>query len=258
MHAKFKTQRASANHGETGSALVYILIAIALLAALTVSFMEPSSQQTSSQNTFKTAISLQGDVNTIRSAIQECVLSFPKGDRCINGGSASFCTTASITDAGARTNYPLQPDSAHFINATPGQSGDRLASNIRCPGNNGGENADHDNHAKIFGGGSGKFLAPPSDLFEPWQYYNATDGVYFWTETDKTDAFILSALEKLDDKFSECEADVIDASGGAIDLDSAGTADTQCPSGSICFRVRMITNGSAEWNGDSDGDEGAC
>ena len=117
--------------------------------------------------------------------------------------------------------------------------------------------ADPNDHDKIFGGASGKFLSPPPDLFDPWQYYNGTDGVYFWTETDKTDAFILSALEKLDDNFSECEADVIDASGGAEDLDS-GTPDTQCPSGSICFRVRMITRGTAVFNGDGDGDEGAC
>lgn len=244
---------------QSGSALVYILIAIALLAALTVSFMEPSSQQTSSQNTFKTAVAMQGHVDTIRSAIQECVLSYPRGDVCINNGTPTYCTTSSITDPGARRNYPLNPNSAHFTNATPGPSGDRLVTNLRCPGDNGGNNADHDDHDAIFGGSTGKFLPPPPDLFDPWQYYNGTDGVYFWTETDKTDAFILSALEKLDDNFSECEADVIDASGGAVALDSAATPLTQCPSGHVCFRVRLITNEpDAEYNGDSDGDEAGC
>jgi len=259
MNNRNQTQCAPQRNREKGSALVYILIAIALLAALTVSFMEPSSQQTSSQNTFKTAVSLQGQVDTIRSAIQECVLSYPKGDRCINNGSPGYCTTGSVTDTDARKNYPINPDSDHYLNATPGKSGDRLVSNIRCPGDNGGNNADHDNHELIFGGSSGKFMPPPPDLFDPWQYYNGTDGIYFWTETDKTDAFILSALEKLDDNFGECEADVIDASAAAVDLDSASTAETQCPSGHVCFRVRMIINEpAAEYNGDGDADEAGC
>lgn len=244
---------------ERGSALVYILIAIALLAALTTTFMEPSSQQTSSQNTFRTISDLKSNISIIQAAIQECVLVYPEGDSCINNGPDAHCTTASTTDLGARKNYPLNPNSDHFANATPAQSGDRLVRNIRCPGDNGGDNADHDNHELIFGGTSGKFLPPAPPLFEDWQYYNGTDGIYFWTETDKTDAFIDTALQKLDDQFSECEADIIDATSGAIDLDSAGTADTQCTSGSTCFRVWMkINDATAEYNGDTDGEEAAA
>jgi hypothetical protein len=249
MKAAIQTKRASHRKGEKGSALVYILIAIALLAALTVSFMEPSSQQTSSQNTFKTAVALQGQVDIIRSSIQECVLSYPSGD-----GSIDIAPTG--TDPGATKRYPIKPNSTHFTGADVGPSAGRLVSDIRCPGDQNG--ADPNDHDMIFGGASGKFLGPPPDLFDPWQYYNGDDGIYFWTETDKSDAFILSALEKLDDNYSECEADVIDATAAAVDLDSAATAETQCPSGHVCFRVRMITKGTAEWNGDGDGDEGAC
>jgi len=249
MKNRFLTKRAISRNCEKGSALVYILIAIALLAALTVSFMEPSSQQTSSQNTFKTAVALQGQVDIIRSSIQECVLSYPRGDSTIDISSSG-------TDEGATRRYPIKPNSTHFTGADVGPSTGRLVSDIRCPGDQNG--ADPDDHDMIFGGASGKFLQPPPDLFDPWQYYNGTDGVYFWTETDKTDAFILSALEKLDDNFSECETDVIDASSAAVDLDSATTAETQCPSGHVCFRVRMVTRGTAEWNGDSDADETGC
>lgn len=244
---------------ERGSALVYILIAIALLAALTITFMEPSSQQTSSQNTFKTVASIEGQIQTIRSAIQECVLSYPKGDKCINAAAAGYCTIGGVTDAGARKNYPLDPDSTNYTNATPGRSGDHKVKNIRCPGNNGGENANHDNHALIFGGADGKTLPPAPDLFDDWQYYNGTDGVFFWTKTDKTDAYLLAGLKKLDEKYSECEADIIDTShpaAGDKDLDAAGTR--VCPNGSICFRYWMIRNGSAVFNGDADGDEGGC
>ena len=233
---------------ESGSALVYILIAIALLAALTFSFMEPSSQQTSSQNTFKTVAALQGQIDQIRSSIQECFLSYPRGDNTID-------TTASGDDEGARTNYPIRPDSGHFggspasvIASTAG----RLVRDMRCPGQTNGPNPN--DHALMFGGNSGKFMGPAPDLFEDWQYYNGIDGVFFWTYTDKTDAFITSALTKLDDNLSECEADLIDASSAAQDLDAAG--DLECSSGTVCFRIRMITNtASAEWNGDADNDE---
>jgi hypothetical protein len=233
---------------EKGSALIYILIAIALLAVLTLTFMEPSSQQTSSQNTFKAITELQGQVDTIRAAVQECVLSYPKGDNTIvtTGGGA--------TDPGARKNWPINPNSDHYATATPGQSGDRLVRNLRCPGNNPG-GADVDDHEPIFAGSSGKFLPPAPDLFEDWEYYNGNDGVFFWTSTSKTDAFLSTALDKLDDNFSECEADVIDAVGGAEELDSDG--DVECPAGSVCFRVRMINNASSVFNGDS-GDEAGC
>ena len=241
---------------ESGSALVYILIAIALLAALTFTFMEPSSQQTSSQNTFKTVSGLKSQADMIRSAIQECALSYPRGDRCIRNTSASYayCTTDGEEDSTAYDNYPIDPASDFYANATPSQAAKSLARNMRCPGNNGGDNIDHDNHALIFGGRSGKFLPPAPDLFEEWQIYNGEDGVFFWTSTDKTDAFIVTALTKLDDEFSSCEADVVDASSSDQDLDSNGV--TTCASGSICFRIRMITNtATAVWNGDAESDE---
>lgn len=244
--SKKTTKRAS----ETGSALVYILIAIALLAALTVSFMEPSSQQTSSQNSFKTVAGLQGQIDIIRSSMQECVLLYPNGDATID-------TSGAGSDPDANVKFPINPDSTHYTSATPGRSGDRLVRNMRCPGNPTTGNA-YD-HALIFGGSGGKFMAPPPDLFDDWQLYNGKDGVFYWTETDKTDAFVSSALEKLDEKFSECEADVIDTSdlpAGAKDLDSDGTLT--CPANNLCFRIWVLQNGSAVFNGDAAGDEGGC
>ncbi len=235
------------NDGERGSALVYILIAIALLSALTVTFMKPSSQQTSSQGSFRTISSIDSQISTIISAIQECALSYKKGDKTIDISSSG-------TDPYARRNFPIKPNSNHFSSATIGPTIDRLVRDIRCPGNPG----DDVNHEKIFGGSSGKFLPAAPDLFDDWRYYNGRDGVFFWIRTNKSDAFIKTALQKLDDKFGECEADVIDASSGAVDLDSASPAEVQCESGYTCFRVRMIINNSAEYNGDSDGDETSC
>lgn len=212
---------------ETGSALVYILIAIALLAALTFSFMEPASQQTSAQNTFKTVAAAQGQVDTIRSAVQECILLYPQGD-------------STITEAGYNKPFPLTPDSTHLPVAGGYRAADKKAANIRCPGDNDGS---ANQHKKIFSGASGKFMPPPPDLFEDWQYYNGADGVFYWIETAKSDAYLKAALEKMDDKFGECEADLIDATGGAVDLDNAPTIS--CPLGRLCFRIWLLANASA-------------
>ncbi len=237
--------RARRDANEGGSALVYILIAIALLAALTIAFMEPSSQQTSSQNSFKTLTEVQSQANIIRAAVQECVLVYPRGD-------------SAIPDAGVRKNYPIDPDSTYYTTATPGRSGDQLVRNIRCPGNNpGGGNVD--DHELIFVGGEGKFLPPPPDLFEDWQYYNGADGVFFWTSTDKTDAYLVAALAKMDENYAECEADIIDTSvapAGAKKLESGNTLE--CAAGSVCFRVWMVKNGTAVFPGDADSDESGC
>ncbi len=236
------------NNQERGSALVYILIAIALLAALTITFMQPSSQQTSSQSSFRSISKIKSQVSIIRSAIQECVLSYKKGDISIDISGAG-------TDPNARRNFPIKPNSTHFDTATIGATADRLVKDIRCPGNPG--NSD-ENHEKIFGGTSGKFLSAAPDLFDDWRYYNGQDGIFFWTRTNKTDAFIKTALQKLDDQFGECEADIIDAVSSAVDLDSDSPAEVQCESGYTCFRIRMTINSTAEYNGDTDGEEASC
>lgn len=210
--------------------------------------MGSSSQQTSSQSSFRAVSDIKSQVDTIRSAVQECVLSYQKGDKGVD-------ISGSGTDPDARRNFPLKPSSDHFSSATIGPTSGRLVKDFRCPGNPGNEDI---NHAMIFKGTSGKFLPPPPDLFEDWQYYNGIDGVYFWTGTNKSDAFIGTALQKLDDQYGECEADVIDASSGAVNLDSDSPAETQCASGYRCLRVRLTITDSAVYNGDSDGDEAAA
>lgn len=218
---------------EAGSALVYILIAIALLAALTVSFMRPSSQQTSSQSGFRTLTEVKNQIDQIRSGIQECVLRYPNGDQCINGNPDDATCTAGATDPGALEEYPLNPNSTYLLNPAT----DAEVRHIRCPGSNTGTRNDH---KPIFAGSSGKFLPPKPDLFEEWQYFNGTDGVFFWTYTTKSDSFLKTSLDKLDESFGDDEAEVIDNSAATApsNLESTGTA--QCPDKSVCFRIWMI------------------
>jgi hypothetical protein len=214
---------------EKGSALVYILIAIALLAALTISFMQPASQQTQSQNSFKLTADLASQVEFIRTNVQECVVVYQKGDKNIDN-------TLSGTDPGASKGFPLKPTSTRLLTPVTPANSPNLVKDLRCPGNPG----DDPNHAPIFSGSSGKFMPQPPALFGDWQWYNGLDGVFYWIASDKTDAYILSALQKLDGQYGPCETDIINASTSSKDLDNAGTIS--CPSGSTCFRLWMISH----------------
>lgn len=226
-----QSRRARDRDCESGSALVYILIAIALLAALTMAFMNPSSNQTTSQNTFKTISEVQSQAEFIRSSIQECVLIYPRGD----AGVIIYSSERSH-------NYPLMPDDVYLNScvADPAESDpptsqpDRVQF-IRCPGNPG----DNVCHSDIFGGTTAKFLPPPPALFGPWRYYNGADGVFIWTSTANTDAFIDTVLEKLDDGFSECEADIMSPNAGDFPMTSDMGAAVECLDENRCFRVWM-------------------
>lgn len=228
---------------QKGSALVYILIAIALLAALTATFMDSSSQQTSSQNTFNTVTDLNSQINFIRSAVQECVLTYPGGDSTPGFAAANA----------ANVPYPINPSSTYLSSpATP--VGNDLVQFLRCPGNPG----DSNNHATIFGGSSGKFMPPPPKLFNPWTYYSGADGVFFFNSTSMSDAYLSTALLKLDDQFSECEADVVDNTSGGVPLSIASGSAVTCPANSLCFRVWLIAQSSADYAGDDGLDEAGC
>ncbi len=225
---------------ESGSALVYILIAIALLGALTVTFMEPSSQQTQTQNSFKVVSDLKSQIDFIRSGIQECVLAYHKGD-------------SNIPSAQQKNRpYPILPSAAYFD--SNGVDPDSISTDevryIRCPGNYASIPADHQ---LIFTGTAGKYMPEPPAMFEDWQYYTGDDGVFIWIYTTASDPFLETALDKLDEEFAECEADAIDATGGsAVDMDSESTAIAECPTGARCFRVRMTTKGTPVYQSGSD------
>lgn len=218
-----------------GSALIYVLIAVALLAALTVSMMEPSGQQAQSQNATNLGADVESQIGFITAAISECVIGHPDQD--------SGLTSTEQKNA----PYPINPRDPYFTaqSADPGSDSDDNVEHIRCPGSPGGTGPNNQDHARIFGGASGKFLAPPPSLFDPWNYYNGADGVAIMLVTNKTDAAIKTGLDRLDDKFSECEAEVIDrreygAKTISSDTTPGDTADRTCPAGSLCFRYWII------------------
>ncbi len=211
---------------QNGSALIYILIAIALLAALTATFMDSSSQQTRSQNAARLVSDVSAQIRIIKAAIDECVLIYPNGDSGAITASAQF-----------NHPYPIMPNHTYFTASSDGVAANDNLEYIRCPGNPG----DDVNHTRIFGANSGKFLPPPPNMFNPWRYYAGEDGVFYWIESTKSDAFIDDALSKLDSLYSDCEAEYFDASSSAITITSdtliPGGANLTCPAGSRCFRI---------------------
>lgn len=228
------------NSAQKGSALIYILIAVALLAALTVSLMEPSGQQAQSQNATNVSTDLEGQVGFISSAISECVLTHPDQD--------SELTSTQQQNA----PYPINPSDPYFDaqSATPATDPDDTVQYIRCPGNPGGDGPNNQDHARIFGGASGKFLPPHPPMFGDWEYYNGADGVAITISSDKTDSYIASALAKLDGKYSNCEAEVIDRRAAATlsitnDTTPGAAGARECAGGSICFRYWMILKPTA-------------
>ena len=194
-----------------GSALIYILVAIVLIAALTTTFMSSSTQQTRSQNSFKVAAEISGQLQMIRSAVQACILTYPEGD-------------------GSYGNYPLEPDNAYLQNP----AANKEAANIRCPGNNPGTPNQND-HAAMFGGSTGRFLPAAPPLFNPWIYRNGNNmnisgqtvsGIMFQISSSASDAYVAEALEKVDGQMAECESDYI-----------VGDGSNGCPNNNKCLRV---------------------
>lgn len=200
-----------------GGALIYIMIAIALLAALTIAFIQPGGQGARTQNAFQLATELHSQARVIRSALQDCILRFPQGD-------------AAITQTGYHHPYPLRPDAAEFTTPAPNAG----VQYLKCPGT--GSGTDVDDEENIFGGTMSGFLPPAPSIMNDagWVYNNGTgtlngetyDGVYFRIYTDNSDPYIDEAFLSLDEMFSACEADFI-----------VGDGTNGVPTGSKSFRV---------------------
>lgn len=230
---------------QNGSALVYILIAIALMAALTASLMDSSSEQAQSQNAAALSSAVSSQSRFVRGVIDHCILLYPDGDNNLLTGSGN-------AQAGEQMNqpYPIRPNHPYFATRTDGRPASDLLELLLCPGNPG----DSIEHVEMFGGSSGKFLPPAPKLMEPWRYYAGADGVFYWLESTKSDSYVEDAFTKTDSFHANCESDYIDATAGPVELTSddvylTGTDGTEgkleCTDGSRCFRVWIKRNGTS-------------
>lgn len=205
---------------QKGGALIYILIAIALLAALTATFVQPGGQSSSTQNTFKLASELNSQSRVIRSGVQDCILRYTVGDNA-------------ITETGYIDPYPLNPDSADVVYGAFDVTNKKV-SELRCPGAS---------YANIFGGSGlfGGFLPPAPNLMDDWTYFNGDanggsqifgmdfDGVFYQTQSNKSDPYIAESMLKIDGLLSACEVDY-----------TVGDGTNGCANGYQCLRFWII------------------
>ena len=217
-------------HSQSGSALIYAILAIALLGILTLSLSKGGNEQGSQKKQTQLISELSGQIDFITSAIQECVINYPTQD-------------AALTSADQKNPpYPLFPNQAYFSTSTPGPAAAHLVEFIRCPGNPGGAGPNSKNHARIFTSSAGKFMPQPAPLFGPWWYYNYVDGVFFYVCTNKTDPYLTTALKKLESKYSACEVDYLDGRSGAFNMSTDGF---QVLNSEQCFRYWIVRKPTA-------------
>lgn len=207
------TSRKSASP-QRGGALLYILMAIGLLAALTATFVNSDGQGARTQNAFKLATELNSQARVIRSGVQDCILRYPHGDDA-------------IAEANYNDPYPLNPDSED-AQYTAHKVANRNVDEIRCPGAG---------YGRVFGEVLSGFLPPAPDLMEAWTYFNGEetvhgetlDGVFFQIRSNKSDPFIGEAMQKMDGLFSACELDY-----------TIGDNTNGCADGYKCLRIWVI------------------
>lgn len=199
---------------EKGNALLYVFLAIGLLAALTYAYVKDSHENYASQSSVSIAESLYSQINMIKSAVMECVAEYPGG-----GGDMSSDGTIDATD-NPNNPYPLNPSNAYNLKASPGgctttsnatgcipqeSPANDYVSDLYCIGAPAGA-------AAMFNGSSnqGRYLPPPPNGFTQWVYKNdatfgGAGGVYIQI-TGPGDAASSIALTRLLGQFTSKQA----------------------------------------------------
>lgn len=205
-------------HESSGSVMLYILLAIVLLAALTFFFTRDSRDNIGTQVANRNAQELYVQSNLIRSAITECTLTHPEGAGDI-AGSGTPTSADGVIDANDNPNnpYPLNPyraattyDATKFTPATfspaLASAADNTVRNLSClippvpP-------AAAATQQPIFqgAGAQGRFLPQPPNGWPEWKYMNDATGVSI-SITPPGDATSQAAASLLAAKFDVAHA----------------------------------------------------
>lgn len=190
---------------ERGNALLYVLLAVGLLGALTYFYAEDSRENYSSQAAISISENLYAQANMIKSAVVQCTLEYPAG-AVLNGNIVNNPATDN-----PNTPYPIAPSSA--LNASRQLGNPPVSDPIAAAANDQVRNLTcigaPSSLAFMFTGANnqGRYLPPiPSD-FTDWVYGNdltsgpsGKGGVYIQT-TGNGDAASVSALQRLIAKY---------------------------------------------------------
>ncbi len=157
---------------ESGNVLIYIFVAVALLAGLTMALTSGGGDQAISTSAFRITDNLRSQAQGIRSAVLECVLRYP---------SAGYPTVSS----------PGTPENAGSIQCVP----------------NDGVTPAFD----LFGGTLGHFIPQPVRPFNEWLYDNSGTGtVYIRIETPVSfadDPAVISGIRNMVTQYTANEVE---------------------------------------------------
>lgn len=184
-------------NAEAGSVLFYIFIAIGLLGALTLSFIDSSREGATAQSAEQMAITLYSQANAIRSDIVACMNKYPNSVDLDSDGDID-------SNDNPNPPYPLAPSN---VNNPNGAAADDYVSDLQCPGAPSGQ-------AGIYASGGTSGQTAPSDIsgFTKWRYKNLGTGqIFLKISSINNNTNEVIAMQKAYDRFSNCEADLDDA-----------------------------------------------
>lgn len=174
---------------ESGSIIVYILIAIFLTGVLIFTATSGAKKSAQTQQLEEAGIAFDADIKTIENGITDCVLNHPDPD--INGDGAVDATD------GDNPPFPVYGDLF-----SGGTTGDAIT-DIRCPGANG--------QPVIFNDldiGRSFHALRDTTLYTTTYVNDATEGVYVFIVRSSANALWDETISRLNDKFSTCKAAV--------------------------------------------------
>ncbi len=171
---------------ERGNILFLLLLAVGLFGALSYSISSGTNNSAgiSAQKTFQTEKELMASIAQIQSAVQQCTLLYPGG---LSGQP--------------NVPYPLAPDDT-VLPADGDTDPDNAVSipleDMICPGNLG----------DVFDSSDGNFLPSPISGMGDWEYTNNddNDGVYLQITATNSQPHVTSALNRVIEETSSCEA----------------------------------------------------
>ena len=178
---------------ECGSVLLYIFVAIGLLGALTMSFVNSSTEDLTSERASRAAEQLYNQILMVSAAIQECTISYP------NGGGDLDADGDIDTSDNPNSPYPLSPSDP--LNPGGAAANDYI-DQIKCPGAPAGEEL-------IFDISEGRFPPKAPVQFAAWEYYNGGVSpnrvVQFWTSAPTSSKYQDIAFDIVDRRFAPCQ-----------------------------------------------------
>ncbi|MBU6474709.1 MAG: hypothetical protein KGQ70_01975 [Alphaproteobacteria bacterium] len=183
--------------------MLYVLLAVGLLAALTYYFAQDSNENYAAQDAIHISEELYAQINMIKAAVVECSLEYPNGGPYVGGVSEN-----------SNNPFPINPSSANVTQEVAGCTatsnapnciaafGNDDVSNLSCPGAGIG-------YEMLFSGANnqGRYLPPMPAGFTDWFYGNDATGVYITTTTTApSDPASIDALDRLMGKFTSTQA----------------------------------------------------